>query len=484
MGASMKHEYDLIVIGGGSAGLTASRFGASVSAKTLLIEKGKLGGICTWAGCIPGKIMLHQARLAASGVPVTFETVSRELKERRNYIYEQENYPDKLRSMGIDVAEGQASFVDQHTLSIRQENGETRQTTGRYIIIATGSKPYIPSIAGIGRTPYLTNHSLFELPYPPESMIIVGAGPAGTEMAQAFQRLGTDVTLVDMSHHILPCEPAEITSVLQKKLEDEGVSFLLGATPDAVQGDQHQIVMKLRQNGETIQRKAEKLFFATGRRVNLESLKLPNAGIRSNSNGIIVNSACRTNRNNIYAAGDVTGRYQLTHMSGHMAEIAARNALLRMPVTIDARHVPWAIYTSPEIAHVGITRYELEKSGKKFETYRLPYHKIDRAVTDRVQEGWILVYAKKRSGKILGADIVGEQAGELISQFTLAMKNGISLKQMADTIYPYPTIAFGARRTADQWYVKKQNLTLIKWIRRLFRFRGPMPDLSDPDRIV
>jgi hypothetical protein len=226
------------------------------------------------------------------------------------------------------------------------------------------------------------------------------------------------------------------------------------------------------------------LLLATGRRANVDSLNLEAAGVKYSGKGIEVNDKCRTNVRHIYAIGDVTGRYQFTHMSEHMARVAAANALLKIPMKIDARHVPWCTFTSPELAHVGATRKELEANGMNYQEYRFPFSKIDRALTDGESTGWIKIYAKKGNGKILGADVLGAHAGEMISQYALAMRNGITLRQFADTIHPYPTYGQGARRAADQWYIKNQSETLVKWLKRIFRYRGDIPDYSDPERIV
>ena len=525
----MKKEYDLIVIGGGSAGLTASGIGASLGAKTLMVEKYKLGGDCTWYGCVPSKILLHQAKKASMGASVPFSEVSRKLHAIRQEIYEDADHPDKFRAMGIDVVEGEAVFVDPHTLRIEKVPGnkpaadggsvktgkdhgaasgsqsasghgergaesEARIVTGRYIIIAAGSRAFVPPIPGIDKTPHLTNHTLFDLKELPGSMVIVGGGPIGTEMAQAFQRLGTRVSLVDMGDRILPKDPAEMTDILRKKMEKEGVAFHFGVSVDAIEGDERRVKVSISakdgsandisaEKGRTVI-EADKLLIATGRRVQLDGLNLEAAGVMYTRQGITVNDRCRTSRRHIYAIGDVAGRFQFTHMSEHMAKVATTNALLKVPMKMDSRHVPWVTYTDPEVAHVGASRADLDKQGTRYEVYRFPYSMIDRAITDEETDGWIHVYAKKLTGRILGADITGAHAGELISQYALAMKNGITLRKMADTIYPYPSYALGARRAADQWYIKNQNLTLVKWIRRLFRYRGPLPDLSDPERIL
>lgn len=476
----MKHQYDLIVIGGGAAGLSAAVLGSGMGAKTLIVEQNKVGGDYTWYGRIPGKILYHQAAKAAIGAPVSFETIAGKLLEQRELYCDA--HSEQLRNMGVDLQEGRAEFQDSHTVAIHGGNGRKESVTGRYFIIATGSQVYVPPVAGIGKTPYLTTHSFFDLFCLPESMIITGAGATGTEMAQALQRLGTKVTLVDRAEHILPAESPVFTGMLQSRLSKEGVVFLPGHSVEAVEGDELRVVVHLKHNGETKSVEAERLFFATGRQVNPVPLQLQRAGVHFNENNIPVNSACRTNLHHIYAIGDVTGRYQLTHMSEHMAKVAVNNALLRLPVTMDERHVSRVTCTDPEIAHVGATREELAENETKFEAYRLSYQLIDRAVTDDADEGEIHVYAKKWSGKILGADIVGKHAGELICQYALAIKNGISLRQMADTTYPYSTYSRGVRKAADQWYIRNQSKSFAGWMRRFYRLRGIRPDANEPNK--
>ena len=479
------HDYDFVVIGGGSAGLTSSGIGAGFGAKTMMIEKHKLGGDCTWYGCIPSKIMLNLAKKAKiSGKEPDFGEVSRTLNRIREEVYNDADHPDIFRKMGIDVQEGEAVFIDPHTVKVTQNDGTVKEISSRYFLIAAGSRAMVPPIPGLSETPYHTNYTLFEIDEKPESMIIIGGGPIGTEMAQAFQRMGTQITVLDMNDRILSKDDAGLAGILQQELEKEGVNFQLESSVKSVKGDDRSVEVKVEKEGKPITLKAEKLLVASGRISNADRLNLDAAGVKFDRSGVQVNSKCRTNVRHIYAAGDVTGMFQFTHMSEHTAKVAATNALLKYPMKIDSKHVPWVTYTSPELGHVGATQAELDQKGVSYEVYRFPYKKIDRAITDEATVGWIKIYAKKFSGKILGADVLGEQGGEMIAQYALAMRNGISLRQMADTIYPYPSYALGARRAADQWYIKNQTVGLVKWLKRIFGYRGSLPDLSDPDRIV
>lgn len=481
----MKYDFDLIVIGGGSAGLTSSGIAASIGVKTMMIEKSRLGGDCTWNGCIPSKVLLNLAKKAKiSGKTPEFTEVRKALDHIREEVYNDADHPDKFRKMGIDVREASATFVDSHTLALTDSIGNITKVTSKYFIIATGGRAFVPPIPGIDQTPHFTNHNLFEISKLPKSMIIVGGGPIGTEMAQAFQRLGTQITVVDLASRILSNDHPVLAEMLQNHLSDEGVLYKLGVKVENVSGDDNHVEVRISRDGKTESITAEKLLMATGRRPNVENMGLELAGVTYGPKGITINDKCRTNKRHIYAIGDVTGVYQFTHMSEHMAKISTSNMLLKIPMKIDHKHVPWATYSDPEIAHLGATQQELDNKGTKYELYKFPYSMMDRAITDGETQGWIYVYARKISGKILGVDAYGAHAGDMIGYYAIAMRNGLTLRNIADTIHPYPSYALGARRVADQWYIKNQSLTLVKWIKRIFGYRGDLPDLSDKDRIL
>jgi len=491
-----KYDYDALVIGGGAAGLTTAGIAANFGAKTMMIEMDRLGGDCTWTGCVPSKTLLkaasvmHNAKKAEQyGLkPGTIEfdpqKVMAHVDHIRREVYEDADDPKIFEEMGIEVVSGKAAFTDDHTLTITDVDGLQRNVSGKYIFICTGAKAFVPPIKGVDSVDYLTNESLFEIEDLPKNLIIVGGGPIGSEMSQAFNRLGTEVHVVDMAPGILSNDDPELTAILKESLEEEGVHYHLNCGVKELSKTIEGVTVTIDQDGEEKQLYAEKVLLATGRRANIDSLQLDAAGVQTERGGITVNDKCRTNKKHIYAIGDVTGRYQFTHMSEHMAKVATSNALIKIPMKIDKKHVPWVTYTEPELGHVGATQKQLEDAGEKFEVYRFPFSKIDRAITDGNTTGMIKVYAKKWSGKILGASIVGAHAGEMISQYALAMRNGVSLRDFADTIHPYPSYGLGARRAADQWYIRNQSGTMVKWIKRIFGYRGEIPDYSDPNRIV
>lgn len=491
-----KYDYDAIIIGGGSAGLTASGIAANFGAKTMMVEKDKLGGDCTWTGCVPSKALLKAGKVAQNirnagkyGLidrepEIDFKKVIKHVHEIRQDIYEDADAPENFEAMGIDVVEGEAKFEDPHTIKIALRGGETRTITSRYFFICTGASAFAPPIDGISTVDYLTSESLFEISELPEELVIIGAGPIGTEMAQAMRRLGSEVSVIDMADRIMVNDDPELAGLLREKLESEGIAYTLGAKVEQVSSEDGRVAIEVQVDGETKTISGTDLLLAMGRRANVKGLSLEAAGVTYTAKGIDVDAKCQTNVSHIYACGDVTGDYQFTHMSEHTAKVAATNALLKFPMKVDANHVPWCTYSDPELGHVGATEQQLKDDGTSYEVYRFPFSKVDRALTESEGEGLIKVFAKKWNGKILGASVLGANAGEMISEYAVAMKNGVSLRNLADTIHPYPTYGLGARRAADQWYIKNQSEWQVKLIKTLFGYQGEVPDFSDPDRIV
>lgn len=490
----MPDTYDLVVIGGGAAGLTAAGIGANLGAKTLLIERDRLGGDCTWTGCVPSKTLLKTAKVAHTvrqgsrygltgpSPNIDFAHVMRHVDEVRAEVYHDADRPEIYEAMGVDTYQGRARFLDPHTIEVTHGDGAGR-FRARYVIIATGARAFVPPIDGLHEIPFLTNETLFELREQPRRLAIVGAGPIGTEMAQAFRRLGTDVTVIDLLGRILAHDDQELATMLQDVLSGEGVRYILNAGLRRVAGSGEEIHIDIEESGRQRTVSTDALLMATGRRANIDDLNLDAAGVTYTRNGIPVDDRCRTNVRHIFAAGDVTGRYQFTHMAEHMAKVAAANALLKWPMKIDTKRVPWATYTDPELAHVGATEAALEQRGTNYEVYRFPYKKIDRAVTEGETTGLIKVYAKKLTGKILGASILGAGAGDMIGEYALAMRGGVTLRQIADTIHPYPTYGLGVRRAADQWYIRNHSPRFVRMLQKVMGYRGPV-NTYEPEQIV
>lgn len=495
----MKYEYDVAVIGGGAAGLTASGVATALGAKAILIEGHRLGGDCTWTGCVPSKAILKSAKVAqymreagTYGIEsvepkVNFRDVVGRIHSIRQHVYDEADAPDRLERFGVETMAAWARFVDPHTLELTKPDGSKTNLTARIMIIASGSRAFVPPIDGLtgdDPAPYLTNESIFELEQQPKRLAVIGGGPIGSELAQAFHRLGSKVRVFERGKGVLGKDNPELTPILLRKLQAEGIEFELESDVKRVEKRDSGVRLHYEGPGGEQAWDADQVLVAVGRRANVSGLDLDAAGVKTDRRGVIVNDKCRTNVRHIYAIGDVAGRYQFTHYAEHMAKIAVTNALIRFPQKMDMNSVPWATYTEPEMAHVGLTREELEKRGTKYQVYRFPFTMIDRAITESETEGWIHVFARSWDGKIYGVDILGSNAGEMIGEYALAVKNGVSLRKMADTIHAYPTWGLGNRRAADQWYVQKQSPTFVRLLQGLFGYKGPVPPPPDPSQIV
>ena len=503
---SDSYDVDLLVLGAGAAGLTAAGTGANLGAKTMMVERHRLGGDCTWTGCVPSKTILHAAALRQSAqdyadrfggggaVPdVDFAAVMADVRATREEVYHDADAPEIFEGYGVEVVKGAGRFTNAHTVRIELEGGGTRDVTFRMAVVCTGGRAAPPPIPGLDATPHLTNETLFEITERPDHLVVIGAGPIGCEMGQAFRRLGSRVTVIDRADRVLGKDDADHAAILQGVLEDEGVELALGAAIDRVEprtdgggadGVAGGVVVHVTQNGLTRAVEGDLLLVATGRAPNVEDIGLDAAGISHTKKGITVDDRCRTNLDHVWAAGDCTGEYALTHMSEHMGKQAVTNAVLKVPAAIDRDGFTWTTFTTPEVAQVGKTQHELEEAGAEFETYRFPYSKVDRAVTEHAEQGHIKIHATKWRGQILGASVVGERAGELISVYGVAMKAGVSVREISDTIFPYPTYGLGARRAADQYYVQKQYPLAVKALKRVFGYSGLTPPPPDPDRVV
>ena len=471
----MAYDYDMIVIGGGAAGLTAAGMSALLGARTALIERHKLGGDCTWNGCIPSKTLLRAAHVAhairtsdrygieAAPPRVDFRRVMEHVRAVRQHVYDEADAPPHFEKMGVEVISATARFIDDHTLEL-DVSEKLRRVTSRFFVIATGSRPKNPGFA----VPCLNNESLFEITEQPARLLVLGGGPVGIEMSQAFQRLGTRVTVVAPGPEILTKDDPQLTGMLRKKLAEEGIEFRMGARITAVANQAGGFLAHL-DNGESLETDA--VLASIGREPLTEDLGLENAGVAKSEKGIVVDRFCRTSRRNIFAAGDITGRYQFTHMAEHMSKIAVTNALLRVPKALDERRVCWCTFTDPELAQVGETEEKLRRTGTKYQVYDFPFSKLDRAITESETTGLVKAFASPR-GDILGASILGARAGEMIAEFSLAMRGGLKLSTVAETIHAYPTYALGNRRAADRWYNKQLDSPLLGLLGKILGYRG------------
>ena len=494
----MHYDFDMVVIGAGAAGLTATGMSAMLGAKTALIEAKKLGGDCTWTGCVPSKTLLKAAKVAHSmrtaeryGMRAiqpkfNFAKIMEHVHTTQSHIYEEADAPPVYEKLGVKVICAHASFLDRHRVKLRSESGTEWEVASRNFIISTGSGPALPPVGGLSDVDYLTNETIFSLTKLPRRFIVVGSGPIGVEMAQAFRRFGSEVTIVSFENTVLFRDDRELTALLRESLAAEGIQFLFDSTVSRIEpnGKEIRITAENRFSKFKVTIEGDAVLFATGRRANFNGLNLEAAGVRTDKGGVVIDKRCRTSRRNIFACGDVAGHLQFTHMAEHMAKVAVSNALLRFPASIDYKHATWCTFTDPELAHVGASEAELKEKETSYDVYRFPFSKIDRAVTETETTGMIKVMAKRLTGKILGVDILGAHAGEMIGEYALAMRNGVTLRQIADTIHPYPTYVLGNRRAADQWYIRKLSPGYIRWVQRIFGYRGRLPDLPDPNRVM
>ncbi len=445
---------DLVVIGAGSGGLTAARFAAQLGARVVLVEKHRVGGDCTWTGCVPSKALLKVAKVAHSmlraeaygimgSVPqVDMSAVRDYIDQTISQIYQYET-PETLEAEGIRVVMGAAQFLDSHTIGV---NGV--KIEGKKFIVATGAKPFIPIIPGLSEVSYWTHESVFENERLPRHLIVLGAGPVGVEVGQAYRRLGSAVTLVD--ERILPGIDWEAAEVLGNVFENEGLQFISGLAKEIRQeGDEYIVMIAPQSSLPDPQIKATRcdgLLVATGRRPNVAGLALEKAGVAYSEMGIEVNDKLQTTSAHIYAAGDCLGGMQLTHFAGWQAFQAARNALLPGSGSGLKLNVPWTVFTDPEIGQAGMTEHEARQTfGTKVRVLKRPLGESDRAVVENDQLGFIkIIY--KTGGQLLGATVVSERAGEVINEFGLALEQGLGVRDLASSIHVYPTYGMDLMR--------------------------------------
>lgn len=474
-------EFDLAVIGGGAGGLVVAAGGAALGAKIALIEKDRLGGDCLWHGCVPSKTLLKSARVAHTMrhadrwalSPVDPKPDLARVMERVAAVVDDiamQDSPERFRAMGVDVIHGSGRFTSPTAFEV-----DGRTITARHFVLATGSRPAIPTIAGLAYVPYLTNETVFALREPVPQLIIVGAGPVGSEMAQAFRRLGSAVTVVDMANRILPREDADVADVVQRQLQAEGVRYRLGITVGGVkQGDAHagRIRMTLRTSDGTVEQiAASHLMLAAGRTPNVEGLGLDAAGVHCDNGRIVCDDSLNTTNPNVHVAGDVAGGHPFTHVAEHHAGIILRQTLFRMRWAKPSPVVPWCTYTDPELARVGLSETDARAHGIEHRVYRFPFVDVDRARA----EGETLGFAKlltDRRGRLLGAAIVGAYAGELIAECVLAIGKGMKADDLGRAIHTYPTRSQVTRRAASERRKASLTPSTRAWMQRLFGLRG------------
>jgi pyruvate/2-oxoglutarate dehydrogenase complex dihydrolipoamide dehydrogenase (E3) component len=453
----MSETYDLIVIGGGSAGLVAAGGAGILGARVALIEKARLGGDCLWTGCVPSKTFIRSARLASdmrnadrygfeSVEPAfknsDFASITNRVQEVIGVI-EEHDAPEVFEDMGAEVIFGSPEFISRNEVEVTLRNGEKRIMKAKRFCISTGSSPFVPPIEGIEETGYITNEEVFQVTDLPATMVVLGGGVIGVELGQSFQRYGANVTLIEMNERILAQEDEEVSEFMKGVLEKDGMKVLTGTKAVKFhKTEDGKKVVTVERDGGKEEIECDEVLAAVGRKANSDGLKLEKAGVEVERGRIRVDEYLRTTNQAIYAAGDVNGKFQFTHMADYEAQIVLKNCFLFWPLTTkaDYRVVPWATFTEPEIARVGMVEKEArEKYGDKVKVYKVRFDHNDRARAEGKPDGFAKLVLK--GNKILGVTIVAIHAGELISEFTVAMKHGLSITQLNEAIHVYPTLA-------------------------------------------
>ncbi|MEX2165197.1 MAG: FAD-dependent oxidoreductase [Sulfuricaulis sp.] len=474
----MQTDYDICVIGGGAAGLVVAAGGAKLGAKVALVETRALGGDCLHYGCVPSKTLLHAAKVAQTmrdaaqtGLPPHVPEISlAHVMEHVQDVIDQikpNDSPERFRGLGVEVIFGAGHFIDRYTFKIND-----RLLKARRFVLATGSRPMVPAVPGLESIPFLTNESVFDLREPVPHLLILGAGPIGMEMAQAFRRFRSQVTVIDIGQQALPREDTDLVGVVEGRLKSEGVKFYLGHRTRRAEGNAGDIALTVesREGHETLLHGTH-LLIATGRAPNVEQLGLEAAGVGQENGRLKLDARLRTTNRRIFACGDLAGPYLFTHMAEHQAGVVLRNALFHLPARAQTKKVPWCTFTDPELARVGMSETEAASAGISHRVYRFPFSDIDRAVTDVDTAGFAKVIADRR-GRLLGAALVGAHAGELIHEYALALSKKMKIGDLAGVIHIYPTRAQINRRVAEQRAKEALTPSRRRWLQRLFGLRG------------
>lgn len=450
-------RYDLAVIGGGTAGLVSSAVSAGIGARTALVERHRLGGECLWTGCVPSKAILRSAavlstirRASEYGIDVAEGKADfARVMERVHGIIRQiepHDSPERFRGLGVDVIEGTARFLSPEEIDV-----DRRRIRSKRWIVATGSTTAVPPIPGLEDAGYLTHETIWDLRAQPARMVVLGGGPIGVEMAQAFARLGTRVTVVNAASHLLNREDPEITAILERQLAREGIEVLPDTRATAVRAEGATKIVSVTGPGGARELPADAILVATGRKPNVEGFGLKEIGVEVRENGIAVDDTLRTSIPNIFAAGDVVGPYRFTHVADYHARLAAPNALFPVRRKVDYRVVPWCTYTEPEVARVGLTEAEArERFGDGVGVYRYAHDSLDRALCDGEPEGLTKLVVDGK-GRLIGAHVIGPRAGETIHEAVLAVRHRLKLSDLSGMIHVYPTYPESLKRGADAY---------------------------------
>ncbi|HEV3061932.1 MAG TPA: mercuric reductase [Vicinamibacterales bacterium] len=468
--------YDLIVLGGGTAGLVSAVGAAGLGARVALIERHRLGGDCLNTGCVPSKALLRSARtigearraldlgVRVQGVDPDFPAVMRRMRKQRARLSPNDS-ARRLQQAGIDVFFGSGRFTSARVIEV-----DARSLRFNRAVIATGTRPSALSVPGLDTIPTLTNETLFDLTELPRRLLIVGAGPIGCEMAQAFARFGSAVTLFDQAPRILPNEDEDAAAIVERRLRDDGVRVELSVMLTAAMqhGEGARLQYHRASGAEGGQVDGDRVLVATGRTANVEGLGLETANVAVSKDGVVVNDFLRTSNRRVYAAGDVCSHLKFTHLADATARIVVQNALFYGRRRASALVTPWCTYTDPEVAHVGLSGSESRSRGRRVDTITIPLTEVDRAVLDEETDGFVRVHHER--GRLLGCTIVASHAGEIIGEVAFAMTRGGTLSDLSATIHPYPTQANALHQAGDQYRRSLLTPRVRSWMERYFRW--------------
>ncbi len=482
------YEFDLGIIGGGAGGLTVAAGAAQLGAKTLLIEKEKdLGGDCLHYGCVPSKTLIRSAHLyhlikhaerfglpPATTAPVDFQQIVKRIRGVIAVI-QQHDSEERFCRLGARVLFGSPTFIDDHAVRL---NGTIY--AARRWVLATGSSPAIPPIKGLDFTPFVTNREIFYLDRLPQSMIILGAGPIGCEMAQSFCRLGSEIHVIDLAPQILVKEDRDMADLVRERLHAEGVKFYLGARIEAVQDHGHCRAVSIIDNeGRALTLEAETILMALGRSPNTAGLGLESIGVACDRMGVKVDSRLRTSQKHIYAIGDVNGGYQFTHAAGYEGGIVLSNAVFHLPRRADYSYLPWCTYTDPALGSIGMNEKQARLAGIRYSVWAEEFQNNDRSLADGDPTGKIKMLLDEHENPI-GIQILGAHAGDLLAEWVAVLNGRVKLATLAAAVHPYPTLAEINKRIAGKYLAPKLFSEKVrKGLRLFFQLKGRACDRQE-----